>query len=284
MGNWRKQVRIFAVFLFAATLSLTMQVTVVVGERQPAQISLIGLTNDNTLVRFPSNNPRETARVKVSGLTGTLVGIDLRPANGLLYGVSDANNIYTIDPTTGAATLICTLTISFDGARSSGIDFNPQSDRLRLLARNGQNLRVHADLGATAVDGSLAYATTDHNAGTTPTITAVAYTNSIPQAPITKTFDIDSNLDVLVLQEPPNDGILLTVGPLGIDFGPMVGFDILTDGSGKDHAFAVSGATLYAIDLGTGAATTLGTIGDGSLNFVGLTAVAVPSSSFQLNK
>jgi hypothetical protein len=104
----------------------------------------------------------------------------------------------------------------------------------------------------------------------------VAYTNSIPATPVTKTFDIDSNLDVLVLQEPPNDGVLATVGPLGIDFGPMGGFDILTDGSGGDHAFAASGSTLYTIDLGTGAATTLGTIGDGSFNLVGLATVAAP--------
>ena len=257
-------------------LSWTMQMVVLAVAGQAEQVNLIGLTTDNTLVRFTANSPRETTRVIVSGVTGTLLGIDFRPANGLLYGVTDANNIYSIDPATGATTLVCTLTTSFDGALHSGVDFNPQSDRLRLVARNGQNLRIHADLGATATDGTLVYAATDRNAGTKPTITAVAYTNSIPSTPVTKTFDIDSNLDVLVLQEPPNDGVLATVGPLGIDFGPMGGFDILTDGSGGDHAFAASGSTLYTIDLGTGAATTLGTIGDGSFNFVGLAAVAAP--------
>jgi Domain of unknown function (DUF4394) len=257
-------------------LSLMMQMGVLPAAGQTGQINLIGLTNSNILVRFTANSPRETTHVTVSGLTGTLVGIDSRPTNGLLYGVTNANNIYTIDLATGTATLVCTLTVAFDGDLHSGVDFNPQSDRLRLVAKNGQNLRVHADLGATATDGTLAYAATDRNAGTKPTITAVAYTNSIPNAPVTKTFDIDATLDVLVLQEPPNDGVLATVGPLGIDFGPTGGFDILTDSSGRDHAFAASGSTLYAIDLATGAATTLGTIGDGSFTLVGLAAVATP--------
>lgn len=249
-----------------------MQTGVLAAAGQAGQINFVALTNNNILVRFTASNPRESTRVTVSGVTGTLLGIDFRPANGLLYGVTSANNIYTIDPATGAATLVCTLTTSFDGALHSGVDFNPQSDRLRLVARNGQNLRIHADLGATATDGALVYAATDHNVGKKPTITAVAYTNSVSGAPATKTFDIDADLDILVLQEPPNDGVLVTVGPLGIDFGPMGGFDILTDGSGVDHAFAASGSTLYAVDLVTGAATTLGTIGDGSFNLVGLAA------------
>jgi hypothetical protein len=253
-----------------ATLSLVTQMKVLALAEQAGPINLVGLSTNNTLIRFTASNPREATRVTVSGVTGTLVGIDFRPTNGRLYGVTDANNIYTIDPTTGAATLICTLTTSFDGALQSGVDFNPQSDRLRLVTRNGQNLRVHVDLGATAIDGPVAYAFTDRNLGKRPFVTAVAYTNSIPNAPITKTFDIDANLDILALQEPPNDGLLITVGPLGIDFGPTGGFDIFTDGNGEEHAFAASRSTLYGIDLQTGAATTLGIIGDGSFNLVGL--------------
>jgi hypothetical protein len=42
---------------------------------------------------------------------------------------------------------------------------------------------------------------------------------------------------------------LLTVGSLNVDFGPLGGFDIVTDESGKDRAFAASGSTLYTIDL-----------------------------------
>jgi Domain of unknown function (DUF4394) len=263
-------------------ISLTLTAVAVVSALA-APAEQLALTDDNTLVRFDANHPSETEQVKVSGISGTLLGIDYRPANGLLYGVTNANNIYTLDPATGVATLVCTLTVAFDGDLRSGVDFNPQSDRLRLVASTGQNLRVHADIGAAATDGALTYAATDQHFGTKPHIVAVAYTNSVAGAPSTQTFDIDADLDVLVLQEPPNDGILVTVGPLGVDFGPLGGFDILTDGTGTNSAFAVSGATLYGIDLATGAATPLGTIGKGSFNLIGLAAVrsvaiAFPSS------
>jgi hypothetical protein len=236
------------------------------------RVNLLGLTDDNTLILFNSNDPGKTQSVKVTGVSGMLLGIDYRPADGLLYGVTSANNIYTIDPTTGAATLVSTLTVAFDGGPRSGVDFNPQSDRLRLVGSNGQNLRAYAGIGAAATDGALAYAPTDPHFGTKPGITAAAYTNSVAGAPFTKTFDIDADLDILALQEPPNDGVLVTVGSLGIDFGPVGGFDIITDGSGRDSAFAVSGPTLYAIDLATGAATSLGTVGDAGVNLIGLAA------------
>ena len=248
-------------------------VMIAAGAGHAGTANLIGLSEDNTLVVFTSDRPGEARRVKVTAVSGTLLGIDSRPTNGLLYGVTNANNIYTIDPATGAATLVCTLTVAFDGSLRSGVDFNPQSDRLRLVGGNGQNLRVHADIGAAATDGALAYASTDRHFGKKPNVTAVAYTNSVADAPSTKTFDIDSDLDVLVLQEPPNDGTLLTVGPLGVDFGPLGGFDIITDSNGIDSAFAASGSTLYTINLETGAATTLGAIGDGSVNLAGLAAI-----------
>ena len=104
-------------------------------------------------------------------------------------------------------------------------------------------------------------------------VTAAAYTHNIPDAPDTKLFEIDADRDVLVLQDPPNDGVLVTVGPLGVDFGPTGGFDIVTGSDGTEHAFAASGASLYAIDLVTGAARSLGTIGDGRASVVGLAAI-----------
>jgi hypothetical protein len=51
-----------------------------------------------------------------------------------------------------------------------------------------------------------------------------------------------------------------TVGPLGVDFGPTGGFDVLTDADGRDRAWAASGTALYTVDLGTGAARGAGTL------------------------
>ena len=74
--------------------------------------------------------------VAITGLVGgeTIVGIDRRPANGGLYGVSSANRVYFINSTTGAATQV-----GADGAftlngTSFGFDFNPTVDRIRVTS------------------------------------------------------------------------------------------------------------------------------------------------------
>jgi hypothetical protein len=237
-------------------------------------IELLALCDDGSLLAFRADRPAEVRRVEPQGLSGRLIGIDRRPADGVLYGVTTTNEIYRIDPKSGAATQVSSLTVPFDGDVYAGVDFNPQADRLRLTSRDGQNLRVNVLLGATAVDGALRYKDGDPGAGARPRITAGAYTHNVADAPDTKLFEIDEARDVLVLQDPPNDGILTTVGPLGIDFGSTGGFDIVTDASGRDDGYAASGASLYAIDLQTGAAHSLGTIGDGRASVIGLAALA----------
>jgi hypothetical protein len=218
-------------------------------------------------------------------LNGTLIGIDFRPANGLLYGVTNTSRIYTINTASGAATLVSTITpLTFDAGAQSGMDFNPVPDRLRLVGSNNQNLRLNVDTGVLASetgDAPLVYAEGDPNFGADPNITAAAYTNSFPGPPspadanpptrTTQLFNIDAGLDVLVLQNPPNDGVLTTIGSLGVDFGSTAGFDIFSPANGSNTAFAVSGSTLYSISLSTGAATSLGSLNAGP--FIGLAAI-----------
>ncbi len=233
-------------------------------------VRLIALAADNALVDFRSARPQEVERRAVRRVNGHLLGIDRRPADGRLYALTDSYDIYTIDPETGAAELVSTLTVPFDGGDRSGFDFNPQTDRLRLVGANGQNLRVHAELGAAAADQPVAYRAGDPNFGGRPSLAAAAYTRSLPETPETKLFTIDFDLDVLALQDPPNDGALATIGSLGSDFSSSSGFDIYTDEEGRDHAFAASGSQLYAVDLASGAAQALGPIGDGTIEVVGL--------------
>jgi hypothetical protein len=236
-------------------------------------IEFLALCDDGALLAFRADRPAEVRRVAPQGVSGRLIGVDRRPADGVLYGVSTTNDVYRIDPASGQAARVSSLTVPFDGDARSGFDFNPQADRLRLVSRDGQDLRVNVTLGATAVDGALRYRDGDPGAGARPQVTAGAYTHNIPDAPDTKLLEIDAARDVLVLQDPPNDGVLATVGPLGVDFGPTGGFDIVTDAAGKDVGYAASGASLYAIDLVTGSARTLGTIGDGRASVVGLAAI-----------
>lgn len=234
---------------------------------------LVALTLDGALVRFTAEQPNAIEQARVSGVRGHLVGLDYRPADGKLYAVSDASDVYVLDAATGVATLVSTLTVPFDAGGSSGVDFNPQADRLRLIGRSGQNLRVHVSLGATANDTPLAYARGDRNFGARPAIAGAAYTRSLPNAPTTKLYDIDAGLDVLALQDPPNDGTLVTVGPLGVDAGPTTAFDIRSDPDGSDRGLAAIGGNLFEIDLETGAARPLGAIGPGGLAVGGLAVV-----------
>jgi hypothetical protein len=223
-------------------------------------------------VIFGADHPQAVRTVHPTGLGGRLVGVDTRPVDGHLYGLTTTNDVYRIDPATGTATLVSTLTVPFDGDVRSGLAFNPQTDRLRVLSADGQNLRVNVALGATAADAPLAYASTDRNGGKRPRIAAAAYTNAVAGAPTTRLVEIDAEQDVLVVQDPPNDGVLTTVGPLGVDFAPLSGLAIVTDAAGIDHAYAVTGGTLYTVDLATGHADPIGSIGNPPPTLVSLAA------------
>ncbi len=241
-----------------------------------ANSRFLALANDNTIASFNPGNPRATRSIAVTGLKNgeILLGIDTRPANGLVYGLTNANNIYTLDPNSGAATMVSTLSQPFTGVSFTGFDFNPVADRLRLVGDDERDFRINVDTGAVTVDGNIAYATGDANFGANPTVTAVAYTNAIAGATATQLYDLDTNLDVLTLQNPPNNGTLMTVGALGTDFGAATGFDIISTAQGTNVGFAVSNSTLYSINLQTGAASSLGAIGSDGKTYQGLATVA----------
>lgn len=245
------------------TLADILQINVT-GKWSP--LRFIGLTSNNTLVNI---DPSGFAfAIQVKGIDGNLQGIDFRPANGLLYGVTDTDKIYTINFSTGRATFVSKLSSSFNGGFQSGFDFNPVPDRLRIVGSNDQNFRTNVDTGAVTLDKPLAYATDDVNATVDPNVTAVGYINSVAGATSTQLFGIDYDLDVLVLQNPPNDGTLRTIGKLGVNFAPISGFDILTNAQGKNTGYALSGSVLYTINLSTGTATKIADVPKG--NFIGL--------------
>jgi hypothetical protein len=240
---------------------------------QAAEPAIAALTETGVILVFAADHPDTVRVVQPSGVADRLVGIDVRPADGRLYGLTTASELYRLDLLSGAAEALATLTVPFDGEDRSGIDFNPLADRLRLVSWEGQNLRVHPTLGATAVDRPLAWKPGDPHAGRRPRVTAAAYSHDVAGTPDTKLFVIDAEQDVLALQDPPNDGVLATVGPLGVDFGPLGGFDIQTTSDGRDRAWAASGRTLYAVDLETGSARALGPIGGSGTSVVSLAVV-----------
>lgn len=236
------------------------------------QTPLIGLTVDGSLVRFtPETACDPSDPVRVSGLAAgeTLLAIDERPATRGLYGLGSTSRLYLIDAMTGAATALGTAPFSPALSGSAfGFDFNPTVDRIRIVSNTGQNLRAHPDTGAVvAVDGSLRYAITDVAAGHDPDVVGAAYTNpDIDPATGTTLFDLDAVPDALVVQAPPNDGVLGTVGRTTA-VQSLTGFDI-APGNTAFVASKVTGgraacgsSNLSVIDLGSGAEVTRWSVG-----------------------
>ncbi|MBU1334062.1 MAG: DUF4394 domain-containing protein [Alphaproteobacteria bacterium] len=194
----------------------------------------------------------------VTGVDG-LAGIDVRPADKLLYGVTLAGEVVTIDTASGAATMKSTLSEMLPSFEGAIVDFNPMADRLRLMATDGTNHRVNVDDGMVTVDGSLAYEAGDMHEGETPAIVAAAYINSIGKPEATAMYDIDATIAALIQQVSPNDGTLGAIGELGVE-GSSYAFDIAATEALENTAYLVVDNVLHTVDLESGAATEVGAI------------------------
>jgi len=267
---------------------------VALGLTGAAQAELIvGLTTQNALITFDSATPGAiTAPVGVTGLVAgdQLVGIDFRPSlgpnNGLLYAVGvnttdGSGRIYTLNTTTGAATLRSTLAADpLDNVTPTpfltvigsifGVDFNPVVDRLRVVSNADQNLRINVDNGFVQLDGPLAYVSGDPNFGDDPFVASVAYTNNFGGATSTILRGVDLDLviglspDTLVQFGNANAGTLMTVANLPFRSTGVNSYDI--SGLTGTPYFSVrnqsSLSDLYA--AGPSGVTLVGTIGGGA--------------------
>ncbi|MCP9496527.1 MAG: DUF4394 domain-containing protein [Pyrinomonadaceae bacterium MAG19_C2-C3] len=281
------------------TINLTSGVATVVGSVTGIQLRSFAIaqtatedriiyaaTTSNNLIRFNARTPGTIdATIAITDLTGTLVGIDFRPSSPgtsntrrLLYGlaqepVTSTGRIYSIDLATGVATLFYTLTTPLEGD-FFGVDFNPVPDALRIVSDTGQNLRIAALASGsptTNVDSPL----NNGGSGTITGVTAAAYTNADSStATGTALYGINTENDTLVLQGTnpsngtagnpgnPNAGVITNVGTLGIITDVVNGFDI-SSSVNSIVGYAAFGTDLVRINLVTGEATPIGTIGIG---------------------
>ena len=257
----------------------------VAGLAAPASAETIfGLTTQNGLVTFDDSSPTVlTDAGFVSGLENNevLLGIDFRPQTGELFAVGSMSNLYTIDTTSFEATLVGDGFAPPRLAGSAfGFDFNPQIDLIRLVSETNDNRVLDPDTGeyfGTPEKVDVFYVPGDANAGEDPNIVGNAYTNSFtrpgnpsaanPDATGTQLFAIDSDLGILATQAN-NAGELETVGSLGLSgaITNELGFDI-SGMTGTAYAAIQNGPNsgLYTIDLSSGTATLVGTIGSGDL-------------------
>lgn len=244
-------------------------------------VSLVALSSNNQIGIFDSNS----ASIDLSTfntITGTapaeyFVGIDLRPSDNMIYGISTDNKIYTINANTGVSSFVVDLSNSIvDSNKSYGLDINPVADRtpnasIRLVSSMGDNYGINATTGAVTVATSI-----------TEGFSAVSYRNSDPSTPnippaSTELYYVNSTTDRLASAPSAfNNPTISEVGPLGVDVLSANGFEITSTGSAFAAFNTDSNALrtgLYSVDLDTGAATQTGLfIG----TIYGLTAAPIP--------
>lgn len=247
----------------------------------------VAVTASNKLLKFNAGRPgRILTTLNITGLQAgeTLLGIDYRVAKDQLYALGSSGRLYTLNVDTAIASAVGTpFAVKLDGTQF-GFDFNPTVDRIRVVSNTGQNLRLHPDTGAVVdsnptlegmqTDGKLAYAAGDMNFGKSPMTVGAAYSYNKADTKITTNFALDAASGSLVTQGSregivpavsPNTGQLFTIGSLGLAFN-NASFDIQAL---SDVAFAAlnsdtSMASRWVmIDLKTGAAKSLGTVGGG---------------------
>jgi hypothetical protein len=222
-------------------------VALAIGLTTAQAATLIGLTADNRLVKIDTATMTVSAPLAISGVDKVL-GIDVRPADGKLYGLTAVGQLVVIDPMSGTATPGSTLSEKTALGPRPVVDFNPAADRLRIIAADGASLRVNVDTGATTVDKPLNYDPADANAAKKPMVAAGAYTNSAKGAKTTELFHVDGGTGALVIQNPPNDGVLKTRGTVGISGLADAVMDIDNEAEGKNTAYLIAGGSTRSGD------------------------------------
>ena len=258
-----------------------------------AKEEIVAVSVSNHLLRFNAGQPQQVRERKLlQGLRSgeRIIGIDFRVARGELFALASSGQLYKIDLAQARAAAVGSPAAlpSGEGAAAAtewAFDFNPTVDRIRVANNAGFNLRLHPDTGAVIdgdpaqagvqFDGSLTYDSTDKSAGKTARIVGAGYTYNKQNDKITTNYALDGELGTLVHQGTkegvapavsPNTGRLFTVGSLGIGSFAHATFDI-SDVSPTAYAGVHNkgdkATRWHRVDLATGKASFIGTVGGG---------------------
>jgi uncharacterized protein DUF4394 len=241
--------------------------------------TLWGLTSTGHLVSFTMQDPATfITDTAVTGLQGgeTLVAIDVRPADGQLYGLTSAGRLVPVDPTTAVAGAGITLTANpsdtvapvFAGLSGTrfGMDFHAFDDLLRIHSNTGQSLRVVTADGTVSQDIDL-QAPGGLNP---PQVIGTAYANNYVGGASTVSYVVDAGNN-RVLRHSSIAGTMEFIGAgIGLD---LVAGGIQAEGdmdiAGGENGLMLAAllptgatqSTLYRIAPATGAGAALGAIG-----------------------
>lgn len=239
----------------------------------------------NSLVNFSQflsfNRDSPTTILGRQALVGLGVGekvadADYRPADQVLYVLSDIGKLYFVNEFTGLLTLHATLAddgVGGDGGVYAGLGssnlgaaFNPVDGQLWVVTASRQNLRVNPDSGEVSVQSELIYSD-----GSDANATAIDFTDSFDGARSVTPRVIDSDRDNFANLNG-NDLGAEGGGPLGGDAGSINGFDIDPLSGVAYAALTVDGSTqLFVItqtDTDFGALVSPQAIGDGLTSIV----------------
>jgi hypothetical protein len=266
-----------------ATLSAVLAVALLVAcasivepEGRSRPETVYAVTDAAELIRFNAGRPQQIEqRLPLQGLEpgDRLVGIDFRVARGVLFALSASGRLYTVDTVTARLSRVGTgAPVALQGQRF-GVDFNPVADRLRVVSDSGQNLRLHPDTGAVAAMDPAVQWPAQRRGAAPVVVTGAAYTYNKRDDKLTTNYAIDIANGWLLTQgsregaQPvvsPNTGQLSVVGELGTGALEDASFDVADTNNAALAVLRSGGRTrLHAVDLETGRATLVGTVGDG---------------------
>lgn len=256
--------------------------------RPPAQPRIFGLRPTNQLVKFRPGRPETLIDSDtISGLQSgeQVVAIDVHPWTGDLYGVGSSSRLYKLNKESGGASAIGAGPFSPALLGTAfAMDIDPVSGLVRVLSDSEQHLLLSTTTGEVVDQGvAPSFGAGDPNFGSDPSVDGIAYIGGFAGSASTTLFGIDTGQDALVRlgsvggsPGSPDDGELTTLGDLGIDVGPGVGFDVTPQGG----AFAAlssatgQGSQLYSINLTSGQTSLIGSVG-GTGTLIGI-AVDIP--------
>ncbi len=236
-------------------------------------------TSDN-LISFWSDTP---VNIESSyNITGIQFGEEIRGIDfwgGKIYGLGSSSRLYTIDPTTGAATQVGAGQFSpLLNGQTFGFDNGPLGVQSVSGLGGGQNLRIDRVTGAATLLPAVSYAAGDPFFGVAPRVDALAYDG------VSGIWYAADTLQNTLATLNPATGFLNTINMLGIDASRFNGMDISPFSGimymGTPAASSGPQANLYTVDRFTGMVTVVSTIGQPGDNYLirGLTVVPEPSA------
>ncbi|MDR3387610.1 MAG: DUF4394 domain-containing protein [Rudaea sp.] len=286
--------------LFAVSASLILIGAPYIQLRAEPLVALTrepGAKDVNRLLFVDTGNPGIVDHaLTVSGLPpgSILAAIDVRQATGQLYGYAvpaateiTSLTLYRINLRNGVATQIGAPTsVITAGSANMDMAFDPKTDVIRVAVGAGANYwSADPDVGGVSppFNNYLHYAAGQGSG--TPYVNGLAFDRNLAGTALRTLYAIERNQAQLVrvggIDGTPSAslGDVYVVGPLNAQLsdnpfspGNQVGFHISSTGLAVASFTGTTGnyaaAFLYEINLGTGAATQLGTGAIGSTNGV----------------